>query len=162
MKLRDGFWMILTAMTVGSCNWFTSSEKQTRQLVESEMQSIDWNEVDHFPLFEDCTETTSKPEQRNCFEKTLVMHLSMALQDHQFKADQTFSDTLYVDFLVDNKGGIAVVSIEENRDFNRANPEFERIISGSLRSLPRLQPALKRGIPVASRFRIPLAIQTYE
>ena len=145
-----------------SCDWFASSEVKTRQMVEAELGSIDWNEVDQFPLFEDCNETTSKPEQKYCFENTLVMHLGMALQDYQFQSEKPITDTLYVDFLVDNQGGITVVSIEENQMFSSENPEFERIVSGSLRSLPRLEPALKRGIPVASKFRIPLVIRTYE
>ena len=55
-----------------------------------------------------------------------------------------------------------VLSIEENPMLTSENPEFERIISGTLRSLPRLQPALKRGMPVSARFRIPLVIQTHE
>lgn len=162
MKFRAGFLMVFTGLAVASCDGFSSGEKQTRQLVEAELSSIDWNEVDQFPLFEDCAETTSKPEQRRCFENTLVMHLSMALQDMEFRADQPIADTLYVDFLVDNQGGITVMNIEENPAFNQENPEFKRVVSGSLRSLPRLQPAIKRGIPVASRFRIPLVIQTHE
>lgn len=162
MKLRDGILLVMTGLAMASCDWFASREARTQQMVEAELGTIDWNEVDQFPLFEDCNETTSKPEQKYCFENTLVMHLGMALQDYQFRSEKPIADTLYVDFLVDNKGGITVVSVEENPLFSSENPEFERIVSGSLRSLPRLEPALKRGIPVASRFRIPLVIQTYE
>ncbi|MEJ2162443.1 MAG: hypothetical protein P8X60_03765 [Robiginitalea sp.] len=162
MKYRIGILLIILGLTGVSCEWFASRESKTQELVESELRSINWNEVDQFPLFEDCNETVSKPEQRLCFENTLVMHLSMALQDFEFRSDKPLADTLYVDFLVDNRGGISVVSVEENQVLKEENPEFERIVSGSLRSLPRLQPALKRGIPVAAKFRIPLVIQTDE
>ena len=162
MKVRKGIILILLASMGVSCEWFASRETKTRKLVETELSSINWNEVDQFPLFEDCNETTSKPEQRSCFENTLVMHLSMALQDFDFRSEAPLTDTLFVDFLVDNQGGIAVIAIEENREFQQENPEFERIVSGSLRSLPRLQPALKRGIPVAAKFRVPLVIHTNE
>ncbi len=162
MKLTTGILGILLGLCLVSCEWFASSETKTRELVEQEMRSINWNEVDQFPLFEACEETASKPEQQECFQNTLIMHLAMALQDFEFRSDQSLTDTLYVDFLVDNQGGISVLSVEENPLLTAENPEFERIVSGTLRSLPRLQPALKRGIPVSSRFRIPLLIETHE
>ncbi|MEJ2583835.1 MAG: hypothetical protein P8Z38_01950 [Robiginitalea sp.] len=162
MKLTAGFLWILLGLSLVSCEWFASREAKTRELVEQEIRSINWNEVDQFPLFDDCDETAIKPEQQQCFQNTLVMHLSMALQDFEFRSDQALSDTLYVDFLVDNQGSLSILSVEENPLLTAENPEFERIISGTLRSLPRLQPALKRGIPVSARFRIPLVIQTHE
>ncbi|MDX1333317.1 MAG: hypothetical protein R3252_09830 [Robiginitalea sp.] len=162
MKLTAAFMGMLLGLSLVSCEWFASREKKTRELVEQEMRSINWNEVDQFPLFEACDETASKPEQQECFQNTLVMHLSMSLQDFEFRSDQPLSDTLYVDFLVDNQGSLSVLSVEENPLLTAENPEFERIVSGTLQSLPRLQPALKRGIPVSARFRIPLVIESHE
>ena len=162
MKYTAGFLGILLGLCQVSCEWFESRETKTRELVEEEMRGINWNEVDQFPLFEACEELASKPEQQECFQTTLVMHLSMALQDFEFRSDRPLTDTLYVDFLVDNQGAISVLSVQENALLSAENPEFERIVSGSLRSLPRLQPALKRGIPVSARFRIPLIIASHE
>jgi hypothetical protein len=52
--------------------------------------------------------------------------------------------------------------MDRNPDLLQENPEFETIVKGSLRSLPRLEPALKRGVPVATKFRIPLVLKTDE
>lgn len=160
MKCSTGFYWIVLGLSLASCEFFASPETKTQQLVEEELSAIDWNEVDQYPLFDTCEETASKPEQQNCFEQNLVMHLSMSLQDFEFQSDQSLADTLYVDFMVDNQGRISVVSMDKNPEFSMENPEFERIVSKSLRSLPRLEPALKRGIPVSSRFRIPLVLNT--
>jgi hypothetical protein len=160
MKCSACFYWIVLGLSLTSCEWFASPETKTRQLVEEELSAINWNEVDQFPLFDACDETASKPDQKNCFEQNLVMHLAMSLQDSEFQSDQTLSDTLYVDFMVDNQGRISVVSMDKNPEFSKENPEFERIVAKSLRSLPRLEPALKRGIPVSSRFRIPLVLHT--
>ena len=154
--------LCLLVLGTGSCEWFPSRQARTRQLVDAEMQGIDWNQLDQFPLFDACDETASKADQQECFQKTLTLHLSMALQDFDFRADTALHDTLYVDFLVDNQGGISVLSVDENQALAAKNPEFENIVSRSLRSLPRLQPALKRGIPVAARFRLPLVVKTDE
>ena len=150
------------ALGLGSCEWFPSQQARTRQLVDAEMQAIDWNQLDQFPLFDACDETASRLGQQECFQNTLTLHLSMALQDFEFRSENALHDTLYVDFLVDNKGGISVLTIGENPDLAAENPEFKNIVSRSLRSLPRLEPALKRGIPVAAQFRIPLVLKTDE
>ena len=162
MKVSLRLILFLWVFSLASCEFFASPETKTRELVEEELRAIDWNEVDQDPLFAACEESASKPEQQNCFEKNLVLHLSMSLQDFEFQSEQVLADTLYVDFMVDNQGRISVVSMDKNAAFSKENPEFERIVSRSLRSLPRLEPAIKRGIPVSSRFRIPLVLSTDE
>lgn len=150
------------ALGLGSCEWFPSRQARTQQLVNAEMQTIDWNQLDQFPLFGACDETAPKTDQQECFQGTLTLHLSMALEDFDFRSETALHDTIYVDFLVDNKGGISVLSVGENPTLSAENPEFENIVARSLRSLPRLEPALKRGIPVAAQFRIPLVLKTDE
>lgn len=162
MKIWAVWGLCALALGLGSCEWFHSPQARTRQLVDAEMQGIDWNQLDQFPLFDACDETASKAGQQECFQNTLTRHLSMALQDFDFRSETSLHDTIYVDFLVDNQGGISVMSVDENRALAAENPEFENIVSRSLRSLPRLQPALKRGIPVAARFRLPLVVKTDE
>ncbi|EAR16045.1 hypothetical protein [Robiginitalea biformata] len=153
---------ILLAGCLSACNLFESREQRTQKLVDAEIQTINFNEVDQFPLFDDCQETEDKTVQRRCFEETLLMHLSMTLQNFEFRSQASLKDTLHIDFKVDAQGVISITSVEQHPAIVEANPEFERIVTGSLRSLPRLQPALKRGIPVATRFRLPLVLQTDE
>lgn len=153
---------LLLAGCLSACNLFESREQRTQKLVDAEIQTINFNEVDQFPLFDDCQETEDKAVQRRCFEETLLMHLSMTLQNFEFRSQASLKDTLHIDFKVDAQGVISITSVEQHPAIVEANPEFERIVTGSLRSLPRLQPALKRGIPVATRFRLPLVLQTDE
>jgi hypothetical protein len=128
--------------------------------VEKELQSIDWNDVDQYPLFDDCDESVPKAAQKECFEKTLLLHFSMTLKDFEFVLSEDVTDSIYVDFLVDREGGMTVLDIEENSVIHQQIPEFDGIIAQSLKSLPRVEPALKRGIPVNAKFRIPLLLNT--
>ena len=162
MRIRGKFGLLLLTIALSSCELFTSKEARARQLVDAEIQSIDWNQVDQFPLFEACDETASKFKQQDCFESTLLLHLSMVLTDFEFRSEEALRDTLYIEFIVDNKGSISILSMDRNPDLLGENPEFETIVKQSLRSLPRLAPALKRGVPVATKFRIPLVLQTDE
>ena len=143
-----------------SCDWFDSKEARTQKLVEEELQEIDWNDVDQYPLFNDCDETAGKAEQRECFQNTLLLHFSMALQDFEFVANSDMDDSIYVDFLVDREGAIAILDIGNTGEIKEQLPDFDTIITQSLKSLPKIDPALKRGIPVNVKLRIPIVLNT--
>ncbi|WP_150452347.1 hypothetical protein [Arenibacter lacus] len=143
-----------------SCDWFTSKEEKTQELVQEEMQNINFNEVDRYPLFAGCDEMVSKPAQKECFEKTLLMHFSKTLQDFDFVIETEVNDTIYVDFLMDKNGAISVLGIEKNMSIDDEMPEFNGIITQSLKSMPKIEPALKRGIPVNAKFRIPIVLNS--
>lgn len=143
-----------------SCDLFTSKEVKTQELVSQELKNIDFNDVDQFPLFVNCDETSTKVANKKCFEDTLLNHFAKALGDFEFVLKEELADTLYVDFVMDKEGMIAVLDIENNEIIEQQLPEFDAIIERCLLTLPRATPALKRGIPVRAKFRIPIILNT--
>jgi len=137
-----------------------STESKTQKIVEDELRGIDWNDVDQYPLFEGCDETAAKSEQRMCFENTLLQNLAMSLQEFRFVSESEIETTIYVDFLVDNQGIITVEEIDKNTVLDAQLPQFRGIITRGLKSIPNPAPALKRGVPVKTRFRLPLELTT--
>ena len=161
MRVRLIFGMLLLGSLV-SCQWFETQEKRKRTLVEEEIAGIDWNQVDQFPLFESCDEAATRFKQQDCFESTLLTHVSAALEGLDIQAKEELRDTLYVDFKIDNQGRIEVLTVGAHPLMDQEEPDFEAVITRSLKTLPSLQPAIKRGVPVATQFRIPLVLQTDE
>ncbi len=151
---------LIGVLLLTSCNWLAPKEEKTRRLVQEELRSINWNEVDQYPLFQSCAESISKEEQRICFEDELLKHFSRTLNEFEFVLNEDVGDTIYVDFLVERDGSITVLDIEDHMEVQKQIPEFNAIITQSLKSLPALEPALKRGIPVNAKFRIPLELNT--
>ncbi len=143
-----------------SCEYLAPKEEKTRRIVQEELSSIDWNDVDQYPLFASCAESISKEEQRTCFENELLAHFSQTLSEFEFILSEYVGDTIYVDFLVERDGSITVLDIEDQMTVQEQIPEFNAIITQSLKSLPKIEPALKRGIPVTAKFRIPLELIT--
>ena len=143
-----------------SCDWLATTESKTQKLVEDELRSLDWNDVDQYPLFDGCDETASKAEQRICFENTLLQNLAMHMEDFNFRAEKDIQTTVFIDFLVEKTGEIRVVEMDNDAVLREQLPEFREVIIRSLRSLPKPAPALKRGVPVRSRFRLPLELTT--
>lgn len=137
-----------------------SKEKKTQELVQKEVQEIDFNEVDNYPLFENCDETLTKAGQRECFEQQILSNCSQILSQYEFVLATNADENVYVDFLVDQDGQVSVLFIEKDEAIDEQMPEFNQLITQGLEDLPPLAPALKRGIPVKTKFRIPIILNT--
>lgn len=143
-----------------SCGWITSKEKKTQELVQKELQEIDFDAVDSYPLFEDCDETQTPEGQRECFEQQVLLNCSQILNQYEFVLSATANKNVYVDFLVDQDGKVSVLNIEKDSSIDDQMPEFDQLITQGLEDLPPLAPALKRGIPIKAKFRIPIVLNT--
>ena len=148
------FLFLLTA-----CNTSASREKKTQELVNKEILSIDWEDVDQYPLFTDCDETASKQEQKQCFMTSLMKHFSKTLEESDFVVQGAIKDTVFVDFLMEASGAISLLNIDKGSVTETQLPNFDKHIKNSLNGLPKIEPALKRGIPVRAKFRIPIVLQ---
>ena len=142
-----------------ACNWSAKREEKTQQLVDEQIKSIDWEDVDQYPLFSDCDELASKPEQKKCFMETLLRHFSKSLQESDFVVTKEINDTIFVNFRMEDSGAITLMNIKNDEQISQQVPGFQNEIEKSLNSLPKIEPALKRGIPVSAKFRIPIVLQ---
>ena len=152
--------ILLFCFVLASCNFLESREKRTQELINAELQQIDWNSIDSYPLFLDCDETASKESQRQCFEQKLTTHFEATLNEFEFIIDSESNPVVFVTFVIDTEGRIMVVDIEKDPSILKQMPEFDGIISQSLKNVPAIAPALKRGIPVRTKYRIPVQLNT--
>lgn len=153
------FLIVLVFLGLFSCNFFESKEKRTQELIDSELRQIDWNSVDTYPLFLDCDETASKETQHMCFVEKLTTHFEAALNNFEFIVASDENPTVAVIFVIDTEGEIDILDIEDAY-FLEQMPEFEGIVAQSLKTLPDIVPALKRGVPVSTKFRIHIQLNT--
>ena len=143
-----------------SCELFESKEDKTQKLVNEELLAIDWNDVDQYPIYEDCDETAPKEAQQECFQNVITEYFSEALVGLEFQVRNDMNDTVYIDFLIDEHGFISVLNVEEKTSVLNEISDFNSKISESLNDLTTVAPALKRGNPVSLRFRLPLVLNT--
>lgn len=143
-----------------SCEFFASTAKKTQSLVREERNTINWNAVDHYPLFEACDETAPKSIQRQCFESAMLMYFSRALKDTEFQGERGVSDTVYLHCVLDTEGFVSIVKVEQK---TAASVEVNELIAKlveRLRTQTPVKPAIKRGIPVRMRFTLPLVLNS--
>ncbi|NND62698.1 MAG: hypothetical protein HKN48_05845 [Flavobacteriaceae bacterium] len=127
---------------------------------EEEMNSIEWEDVDQYPAFSVCEQITEKPEQRECFTNTIKERLYLKLIDKNLSVNKDISDTVLIKFHISNSGKLKDKKIIMDSLLRAEIPLLEKWLVESIDSLPRLTPAYKRGIPVATEFKLPIVIQS--
>lgn len=152
--------VLVVLLGLGSCNFFESKEKRTQELINAELREMDWNSIDSYPLFLECDETATKTEQKRCFEQHLTSHFQNTLREFEFTIDSNQSAIVDVIFVIDAEGKISVLEIVKDASILKQMPEFDGIITQSLKNIPPIAPALKRGIPVRTKFKIPVQLNT--
>lgn len=143
-----------------SCNFFETEKITSEEFYQEELQSIDWNEIDTYPLFKNCDESQSKISQKDCFETTLSKHVTEFLQQKEIVSTTPISENIFIGIVVNQEGKIYAESIVADSLVTSQLPDLEAWLTESVESLPPAEPALKRGIPVKTRFLLPVLIQT--
>ena len=153
------FLLFSSVALLASCELFMSKEDQTQKLVDDELLSIDWNDVDKYPLFEACDEMAPKEIQRDCFQAEMVQIASQALDSLSFEVQNDLNDTIVIEFKVDEHGFITIEQIGDNSQVLEEIDGLNDQIRNKLKDLT-VAPAIKRGSPVSMRFRIPVILNT--
>jgi len=108
-------WLVLLLILVCcSCNLFVSTEEKTEQQVRAVLSEINWNEVDTYPMFDECDEYAPKAKQRICFKKQLLARFADTLASLDLITERELNDTIQIDFIVDENGFIIINEIKEH------------------------------------------------
>ena len=149
-------------MVTNSCD-FISPKKTTLINTELANSTIDFNDVDVYPLFMDCNNCDTSEKQNLCFEMELIRRLQKLTSKTVLDASGKVNDTVLVDILVNTQGKISIVKIHKNELVAEQIPELDSLLYKSVASLPAaVQPSLKRGIPVNSMFKLPILVSVKE
>lgn len=147
---------------LSSCQWKESKKLSSQEIFEEEISTINWNEVDQYPVFEKCEHDLEKEAMRQCFLETLNTQLLKLFPSEYIQALRKMEDSIVIEFEVSKTAGISIVTIEGVRTLTQDFPDLEQRIVTGLDSLRLDEPAYKRGIPVSTRFRLPVIFKSEE
>ncbi len=157
MKKYSLFFLFFSLL---SCDLFTHNRTPPEKIAAEELKTINWKEIDQYPLFRNCDETADKAQQKQCFETTFAIAFSEALQQQPIKINHSAPDTLWIELLVSPAGKVELIKIEKIDNFKTEDiSKIDSIVKNSLSHLPSLYPPLKRNVPVAAKFRLPLVVK---
>lgn len=138
-----------------SCDYISSSKKEKQPLDTI----IDFTKVDVSPSFSICNELLDEAKT-NCFRENMYKQMTKKMYDFSFATEETIDETITVVLLINNKGTVSLQVIECSDFIKDEIPDLQYYIESSIQNLPKLSPAIKRGIPVATQYKLPIRIQT--
>ena len=142
-----------------SCDYFDKKKVNSQDIVNEELQTFNWNDVDEYPSFKTCESLSSKQESKQCFETTLITHITNKLSDEIIVVTENVEDTVVIKFHISETGNLSVLNIKNKETTKEQIPNLDSLLIKSLDSLPRIFPAIKRGQQVKTEFTLPIVIQ---
>lgn len=157
IKMKLLFAIMCFVMLV-SCDYFKTKKVYPQDILEEELQAINWNDVDEYPTFATCDSAAVNSAKKECFERTLHEFLSANLSQQNIVVTQDVNDTVVLKIYIDKDGGFMVKSIESRESTRNQIPKLDSILRSSFDSLPQIYPAIKRSQHVATEFSLPVVV----
>ncbi len=143
-----------------SCQYFQTERISSEEVLKEELQTMDWSDIDTYPSFPQCDGVIEKEEQRNCFESTILASIQSQLAIGNWVTSFPLHDTVLLHLEVDTTGILKVEPFVLDSMVQRALPKMDSLLMEGLYGLERPAPAYKRGIPVTSKFTLPVVINS--
>lgn len=121
--------------------------------------TIDFSSVDFSPSFPACDSIITKLEKSTCFRNTMHAKIGSELQKHSFTIKEAISETVVVHLLISANGTVVLDEIQSSKNIKMQLPSLDRLLKVSVQNLPKITPARKRGIPVVTKYSLPIKIQ---
>lgn len=151
--------LLIILLCFFSCDKFSFKKNIEAQVLDT---IVNFSAVDTSPSFKNCDNLIDKEEMSNCFRNTIHKKIGEELLIHEFAIKDSISEIIYVDLLIDSKGEIILQSIDSSEEIKDQLPKLDSILEVSISKIPNIYPAIKRGIPVTTKYRLPILIELKE
>jgi hypothetical protein len=121
--------------------------------------TIDFSSVDFSPSFPVCDSIITKQEKSTCFRNTMHAKIGAELQKYSFTIKEAISETVVVHLLISANGTVVLDEIQSSENIQIQLPALDSLLKVSVRNLPKITSATKRGIPVITKYSLPIKIQ---
>ena len=156
--LKQFFLILICFFVVSSCSYFEQKENGNESLNEVDT-IIDFTSVDTYPLFPLCDSIQSEEKQWICSQIKLSEHIKANLVKYHLKVNDNLNDTILLNLRIDTLGAVYLTKLNASDILKTKIPALDSIVNLSLNNLPNLKPAIKRGIPVNSEFKLPIILK---
>lgn len=141
-----------------SCDYIQVKKVSAEQLLNEEIEAINWNDVDDYPTFTNCDGLSTATEKRACFENYLHNLLTLQLENQKIIVTDDVSDTIILKIHIDKTGQFSITDIIMDSTTKAQIPQLDGILRHSFDSLPKIHPAIKRSQEVATEFSLPVIV----
>ena len=130
-----------------------------KELLQKELKSINWKEVDEYPSVVNCEKIDDKKQRQQCFFEVLTQLIQEKLSVDTLSVLYPELDTIEVKVTV-----FPNATMQFEPQFPKDSVAYDRIkidsiLKARLVGFPKINPAIKRGIPVKTQFILPVILK---
>jgi hypothetical protein len=145
---------VLIGFAIHSCQFFKEQTPSEATLLNNELKNINWKTVDELPSFADCEKIDNKPQRTECFFGMMTQLIQEKISNDSIPLIQAKVDTVTVAVTI-----LANATMEFSTTFPKNQQAFDSLRIDSiyktrLIDFPKVNPAIKRGMPVKTKFVI--------
>lgn len=150
--------LFLSSFLLNSCQYIKKQVPSEKELLKKELQTINWNEVDEFPSIANCDSLQNKTQKKQCFFEYLTQLIQEKLSIDTVSVLYPELDTINVKVTVLANSTIQFeTQLNDSLSYNAA--KIDSILQIRLVGFPKINPAIKRGIPVKTQFILPVILK---
>ena len=142
-----------------SCQYFDRQVPSEEELLQKELKAINWNEVDEYPSVAACDTVSDKAQRQQCFFEFLTRTIQQRLSIDTLALLYPELDTIDVRVTVFPNSEIDFEP-QVSDSITQDTIMIDSIIKTRLIDFPRINPAIKRGVPVKTQFVLPVILKT--
>ena len=157
--MKKVFLIFVTSFLMFGCQYFEKNVPSKEELLQKELQKINWNEVDEFPTTLNCDSISDKELRKQCFFDFMKVELQSRLSNDTIRRMYKNQDTLLVKVVVSPNAEIAFESQFKLDSLPFDKVKADSVLQSKLIYFPAVEPAIKRGVKVKSEFIITVPLK---
>ena len=141
---------VFLSMLTTACNFVQKELPDSQELLRRELHAIDWSRVDTYPTYATCDSLTDAEEMKACFFDRLNFEVTNVLKNDSLVQISTIDS---VQFLV-RVTAQSQLEFKTEQINEKLLPKsmLDSIMNQHQKSFSKVQPAIKRGVPVTTQF----------
>jgi hypothetical protein len=162
IKVLKKFFLLFVILFFHSCQYFEKKVPSEKELLQKELKSINWKEVDEFPSVANCEKITDKKQRQQCFFEVMAQLIQEKLDIDTLSILYPELDTIEVKVTVFPNSTMKFEPQFPKDSVAYDTIKIDSILHARLVDFPKVNPALKRGIPVKTQFILPVILKAKE
>ena len=153
------FYFLLLFLFFSSCQYFDKKVPSEKDLLQKELKAINWKEVDEFPSVVDCDKIENKTQRQQCFFEVMTQLIQEKLSVDTLSILYPELDTIEVKVTIFPNATMQFEPQFPKDSVAYDTIKIDSILKTRLVDFPKVNPAIKRGIPVKTQFILPVILK---
>ena len=128
-------------------------------MLQKELKSINWKEVDEYPSVVDCEKIEDKKQRQQCFFEVLTQLIQEKLRVDTLSVLYPELDTIEVKVTVFPNATMQFEPQFPKDSVAYDKTKIDSILKVRLVDFPKINPDINRGIPVKTQFILPVILK---